>query len=126
MAKEIAKETDLAGAAEEDTPKLKKKAQTKAEQLEKKKQLHKDQLEKKRRQNTKKRVQDQLDKKAKIKSNDFVSTPTNITFADYLPDVRYVVKIDLTNVSHQISSIRYHSLRLVIYSVPSFLSTFRR
>ena len=99
---------------DQDTPKLKKKVQTKAELLARKKARHKEELEKKRRQNAKNRINDQLNRKAEIKSCDFVSTPTQIKFADYLPGQRYVVKIDLTNVSHQISSIRYHSLRLVV------------
>ena len=93
---------------------MKKKVQTKAELLARKKARHKEELEKKRRQNAKNRINDQLNRKAEIKSCDFVSTPTQIKFADYLPGQRYVVKIDLTNVSHQISSIRYHSLRLVV------------
>lgn len=102
-----------------ETPKMKKKAQTKAELLAKKKERHREELERKRRQNAKNRINAQLASKAVVKSIDFVATPSKIIFADYLPSKRYVVKIDLTNVSHQISSIRYHSLRFFL-----FLSTF--
>ena len=98
-----------------ETPKMKKKTQTKAEILAKKKERHREELERKRRQNAKNRINAQLASKAVVKSVDFVATPSKIIFADYLPSKRYVVKIDLTNVSHQISSIRYHSLRFVAF-----------
>jgi hypothetical protein len=83
---------------------------SKAEKLRKKKQTYKTNQEELRRKNARNRIVSELERKSKIASFDFASHPPEFIFADYIPDTEYVLKIELTNISHQISSIRFNSL----------------